>query len=71
LNTKRAGARHLGDGGIGNVHLDELIDYLTFIYLMNRAYLLITDSGGVQEEAPFLSKLVLIMLGTPERSEAV
>lgn len=54
-----------------NVHLIEPVDYLTFVWLMNRAYLIITDSGGVQEEAPSLGKPVLVMRETTERPEAV
>lgn len=54
-----------------NVHLIEPQDYLPFVYLMNRAHLIITDSGGVQEEAPSLGKPVLVMRDTTERPEAV
>jgi UDP-N-acetylglucosamine 2-epimerase (non-hydrolysing) len=54
-----------------NVHLIEPLDYLPFVWLMNRAYLIITDSGGVQEEAPSLGKPVLVMRDTTERPEAV
>jgi UDP-N-acetylglucosamine 2-epimerase (non-hydrolysing) len=54
-----------------NVHLIEPLDYLPFVYLMNRAYLIITDSGGVQEEAPSLGKPVLVMREVTERPEAV
>lgn len=57
--------------GIGNVHLIEPLDYLPFVYLMNRAHLVLTDSGGVQEEAPSLGKPVLVMRETTERPEAV
>jgi UDP-N-acetylglucosamine 2-epimerase (non-hydrolysing) len=53
------------------VHLIEPVDYLPFVYLMNRSYLIITDSGGVQEEAPSLGKPVLVMRDTTERPEAV
>lgn len=53
------------------VHLIDPLDYLPFVYLMNRADLLITDSGGVQEEAPSLGKPVLVMRDTTERPEAV
>jgi UDP-N-acetylglucosamine 2-epimerase (non-hydrolysing) len=56
---------------INNVHLIEPIDYLPFVYLMNEAYLIITDSGGIQEEAPSLGKPVLVMRDTTERPEAV
>lgn len=54
-----------------NVHLIEPQSYLPFIALMNRAYLILTDSGGVQEEAPGLGKPVLVMRDTTERPEAV
>lgn len=57
--------------GISNVHLIEPLDYLPFVYLMNRSYLILTDSGGVQEEAPSLGKPVLVMRDTTERPEAV
>jgi len=53
------------------IHLLEPLDYLPFVYLMNRAYLLLTDSGGIQEEAPSLGKPVLVMRNTTERPEAV
>lgn len=58
-------------GVIPNVHLIEPLDYLPFIYLMNRSYLVITDSGGIQEEAPSLGKPVLVIRDTTERPEAV
>jgi UDP-N-acetylglucosamine 2-epimerase (non-hydrolysing) len=57
--------------GIDNVHLIEPIDYLPFVYLMNESYIIITDSGGIQEEAPSLGKPVLVMRDTTERPEAV
>lgn len=57
--------------GIANVHLIEPLDYLPFICLMDRAYLILTDSGGIQEEAPSLGKPVLVMRETTERQEAV
>ncbi len=53
------------------VHLIEPLDYLPFVYLMDRAHLILTDSGGVQEEAPSLGKPVLVMRETTERPEAV
>jgi len=53
------------------VRLLEPLDYLPFVYLMDRAYLIITDSGGVQEEAPSLGKPVLVMRDATERPEAV
>ncbi len=57
--------------GLPTVHLIEPLEYLPFVYLMNRAYLIITDSGGVQEEAPSLGKPVLVMRDVTERPEAV
>ena len=54
-----------------NVHLIAPLDYVPFIYLMNRSYLIITDSGGIQEEAPSLGKPVLVMRDGTERPEAV
>jgi len=54
-----------------NVHLIEPQDYLPFVYLMDQAALIITDSGGIQEEAPSLGKPVLVMRDTTERPEAV
>lgn len=58
-------------GGMDNVRLIEPLSYLPFVALMNRAKLLLTDSGGVQEEAPSLGKPVLVMRDTTERPEAV
>ena len=57
--------------GIENIHLIAPQDYLPFVYLMNRSYLILTDSGGIQEEAPSLGKPVLVMRDTTERPEAV
>lgn len=54
-----------------NVHLIEPLDYLPFVYLMGRADIILTDSGGIQEEAPSLGKPVLLMRETTERPEAV
>lgn len=54
-----------------NVHLIEPLDYLAFVYLMRQSYLILTDSGGIQEEAPSLGKPVLVMRNTTERPEAV
>lgn len=56
---------------INNVYLIEPLDYLPFVYLMERSYLILTDSGGVQEEAPSLGKPVLVMRDTTERPEAL
>ena len=57
--------------GAQNVHLLPPQDYLPFIYLMDSSYLILTDSGGIQEEAPSLGKPVLVMRDTTERPEAV
>lgn len=54
-----------------NIHLLEPLDYLPFIYLMSKAYLILTDSGGIQEEAPSLGIPVLVMREVTERPEAV
>ncbi|MBN2974883.1 non-hydrolyzing UDP-N-acetylglucosamine 2-epimerase [Pseudomonas lactucae] len=56
---------------VENIHLIEPLDYLPFVYLMNRSYLILSDSGGIQEEAPSLGKPVLVMRDTTERPEAV
>ena len=70
-NVQEPVRRIMGGSGLQNVHLIEPVDYLPFVYLMNRAHLIITDSGGVQEEAPSLGKPVLVMRETTERPEAV
>lgn len=57
--------------GIPNIHLIPPQEYLPFVYLMDRAHIVLTDSGGVQEEAPSLGKPVLVMRDTTERPEAV
>ena len=56
---------------VDNVHLIEPQQYLPFVYLMNRSHIILTDSGGIQEEAPSLGKPVLVMRDTTERPEAV
>jgi UDP-N-acetylglucosamine 2-epimerase (non-hydrolysing) len=56
---------------VENVHLIEPQEYLTFVKLMDSAYLILTDSGGIQEEAPSLGKPVLVMRETTERPEAI
>jgi UDP-N-acetylglucosamine 2-epimerase (non-hydrolysing) len=58
-------------GGLANVFLVEPSDYVPFVDLMRRAYLLITDSGGIQEEGPSLGKPILVMREKTERPEAV
>lgn len=61
--------RHLS--GSSNIHLIAPQDYLPFVYLMQQSHVILTDSGGVQEEAPSLGKPVLVMRNTTERPEAV
>ena len=56
---------------VSNVFLIDPLQYEQFIYMMNKSYFVITDSGGVQEEAPSLGKPVLVMRDTTERPEAV
>lgn len=58
-------------GNLNNIHLVEPLEYLQFAYLMQQSFLILTDSGGIQEEAPFLGKPVLLMRDTTERPEAV
>jgi UDP-N-acetylglucosamine 2-epimerase (non-hydrolysing) len=58
-------------GGIPSIHLIPPLDYPTFVFLLNRSYVVITDSGGIQEEAPSLGKPVLVTRETTERPEAV
>ena len=53
------------------MHLVEPVDYPTFVHLMDRSHLILTDSGGIQEEAPSLGKPVLVMRDTTERPEGV
>ena len=55
----------------GNLFFIEPLDYLDFVYLMSRSYIVLTDSGGIQEEAPGLGKPVLVMRDTTERPEAL
>ncbi|MDP3703007.1 MAG: UDP-N-acetylglucosamine 2-epimerase (non-hydrolyzing) [Candidatus Omnitrophota bacterium] len=57
--------------GVANIHLTAPLDYQSFVYLMSRANLILTDSGGIQEEAPSLRKPVLVMREATERMEAV
>ena len=58
-------------GGRPRVHLIEPVDYPAFVHLMDRSFLIVTDSGGIQEEAPSLGKPVLVMRDVTERPEAV
>lgn len=57
--------------GVERVHLIEPLDYVAFVHLMNRAYLILTDSGGIQEEAPSLGKPVLVLRKATERPEVL
>lgn len=57
--------------GLGNLFFIEPLEYLSFVYLMEKSHLVLTDSGGIQEEAPGLGKPVLVMRDTTERPEAV
>jgi len=61
----------IGKSGSENIHIIEPVDYLEAVYLMQRSYLILTDSGGIQEEAPSLGKPVLVMRDVTERPEAV
>lgn len=63
--------RFLGRGVRENVHVLEPLDYLAFVYLMNRCRLIITDSGGLQEEAVVLGKPLVVLRDVTERPEAV
>lgn len=65
----KSAKEHLGN--TENIHLIKPQDYLHFTYLMKKAYLILTDSGGIQEEAPSLGIPVLVMRSTTERQEAI
>lgn len=71
LNPNVRGPVHEILGGVSNIQLIAPLAYPAFVWLMNKAKLIITDSGGVQEEAPSLGKPVLVMRDTTERPEAV
>lgn len=71
LNPNVSGTVETALAGIGNIHLIKPQAYLPFVYLMRRAKIVLTDSGGIQEEAPALGKPVLVMRDTTERPEAV
>ena len=58
-------------GGVDHVHLIEPLDYLPFVHLMQKSHVILTDSGGIQEEAPSLGKPVFVMRNVTERPEAV
>jgi len=75
LNPNVRGSIHKVFGedlsNLGNMFFIEPLEYLSFVYLMEKSYLVLTDSGGIQEEAPGLGKPVLVMRDTTERPEAV
>ena len=70
-NVRKPIKEVFGENPPSNMFFIEPLDYLPFVYLMEKSYLLLTDSGGVQEEAPGLGKPVLVMRNTTERPEAV
>ena len=71
LNPNVKALAHQMLGGVDNIKLIPPQEYKNFVYLMRRCYLILTDSGGLQEEAPFLKKPVLLLRDTTERPEAV
>lgn len=70
-NVRRPIAEMFADSTLTNVFFVEPLEYLPFVYMMKRAYLIVTDSGGIQEEAPSLGKPVLVMRAVTERPEAL
>ena len=70
-NVRRPIAEMFGNHASGNMHFIEPVDYLPFVSLMMASHVILTDSGGIQEEAPSLGKPVLVMRDTTERPEAV
>ncbi len=70
-NVRKPVFNILGKSSMNNVFLIEPLQYLPFVYLMEKSYIILTDSGGIQEEAPGLGKPVLVMRDTTERPEAV
>jgi UDP-N-acetylglucosamine 2-epimerase (non-hydrolysing) len=70
-NVRSAIYKVFGDRVISNLHFIEPLDYLPFVYLMSRCFAILTDSGGIQEEAPGLGKPVFVMRDTTERPEAL
>lgn len=70
-NVRRPIRQVFGDHPAENLHFIEPLDYLDFVYLMSQSYIVLTDSGGIQEEAPGLGKPVLVMRDTTERPEAL
>ena len=57
--------------GVRDIYLIPPVQYLPFVFLMNKSYIILSDSGGIQEEAPSLGKPVLVMRNTTERPEAI
>lgn len=70
-NVRKPIKQIFGDEKRDNLFFIEPLDYLDFVYLMSRSYIVLTDSGGIQEEAPGLGKPVLVMRDTTERPEAL
>ena len=70
-NVRKPIREVFGEEKKGNLFFIEPLDYLDFVYLMSRSYIVLTDSGGIQEEAPGLGKPVLVMRDTTERPEAL
>ena len=70
-NVRKPIREVFGDHPAENLHFIEPLDYLDFVCLMSRSYIVLTDSGGIQEEAPGLGKPVLVMRDTTERPEAL
>lgn len=70
-NVRKPIREVFGETSPGNMFFIEPLDYLPFVYLMEKSYLVLTDSGGIQEEAPGLGKPVLVMRDTTERPEAL
>jgi UDP-N-acetylglucosamine 2-epimerase len=68
-NVRRPAERLLG--GVANITLVDPLDYLPMVHLLKRCYLVLTDSGGLQEEAPALGKPVLVLRQVTERPEAI
>jgi len=71
LNPNISDTVHNTLGNVSNIHLIKPLDYPSFVYLMQKSYLILTDSGGIQEEAPGLGKPVLVFRQSTERPEAV
>jgi UDP-N-acetylglucosamine 2-epimerase (non-hydrolysing) len=69
--VREAVFKTLGKSGLTNVHLIEPLDYLSFVLLMSRVELILTDSGGIQEEAPSLGLRVVVMRALTERGEGI